>query len=550
MAELLLEILSEEIPETMQKNAADAIARAFKSKCESLWPQNHSKIDVQSFGTPRRLSLYATNVPSVMKLEKIEIRGPRIGADAKALSGFMGKYGINDISEMETREDFYFFETKHASNEEEMRNVLQTSLQDIIYKFKWPQSMIWSSPALRWVRPIRSLLCLFDGKILPLNVENLIASDITYGHRFMYNSPIKIKSGDDYFSKLKQAKVVLSLDERKKMILSGLDRCIQKQGLHTSQSLHLISDNALLEEVGSLIEYPFVLLGSIDKRFMTLPKEVLLTTLKTHQKYLMLQDETGNLAPYFVIVANIIPNDEGITIIEGNARVVEARLADALFFVQEDKKTSLAEKTQQLHKITFHVKLGDMFIKVQRIRDIAQNIADQLHLKEKEKETLLRAALMSKADLITNVVREFPELQGIMGYHYALSSGEGNAVAEAIRDQYKPVGPHDAIPQTLIGCLLAISDKLDTLQQMFSIGLKPNGSKDPYALRRAALGIIRMLCTNHESQYDNCLNQLSLKNLGISTDVLSFIGERVKYLAAPDLDISCDAIRELGTLGS
>lgn len=503
MADLLLELFSEEVPARMQSVAKEQFLSLLLAK---LKEKLGLELTGESWITPRRLGIYVSSLPHSIAASSEEIRGPKTSAPDAALQGFLKKNNLKK-EELEARDEYYFaYIHKPAAH---VADVLGSIIADTLASFTWPKSMRWSDHQIRWVRPIHNILCLFDGKILPLVFGHLTSNNWTYGHRFMAPEKIIIEDFSDYKNKLTAAKVICTTQARKEKIRAEIEAIIAPKGLT------LIDDPELLEEIAGLVEYPYVFLGEINKEFMNLPKEVLVITLKFHQKYLMLNDQNGNLAPYFIIVANHVSSDQGKEIIRGNSKVLKARLSDAQFFFNQDKKETLFSRVDLLKSLTFHQQLGSVYDKTQRVKKLAEKIAVNLKLPA---EPIIRAAELSKADLVTGMVREFPELQGIMGHYYALHDKEDKEVAFAIRDHYKPQGPADSLPENLIGAIVALADKLDNLNQMFGIGIKPTGSKDPFALRRAALGILRII-----SHYKLALD---FNALAIGSDVVQFINEK------------------------
>ncbi|CAL7963495.1 Glycine--tRNA ligase beta subunit [Alphaproteobacteria bacterium] len=522
--ELLLEIFSEEIPALMQKNAASNLLDAFLKKVNELWKHCSNNINSISFVTPRRIGFHVTDIPTEQLIEE-EIRGPRIGAPKQALDGFLGRYDLDNVGKLEEKNGFWVYKKNSNSN---VIDTLKSLLEEILCNFVWPKSMRWSTYDTKWIRPIHSILCLFNDKSLPIKFGHLTASNISYGHRFIREEPIVIDNISEYYAKLRQASVLLSPEERRQKILTDVTLAV------SGMDLQLIADEDLLGEIVGLVENPVIFIGQIDKHFMALPEEVLITTLKLHQKYLMLQDMQGKVASYFVIVSNIEPHDGGNAIVSGNEKVVRARLTDAEFFITQDCKKNLDQYAAALSKVTFHSSIGNMHDKVERMKDIAVKLAEMINMNLDtygvSAGKVVRAVELCKNDLVTGMVKEFPELQGIMGYYYALYQGEDIEVARAIREHHKPRGPEDAVPIGLISAIVAMADKLDTLNQMFGAGIKPTGSKDPYALRRAALGVIRIISAN-------CLN-VSLKALEIRNDVLDFIAERLKNLETTNYSLT------------
>lgn len=508
MTTLLLEIFSDEIPARMQVNAMnslnDLIIRTFK---ESYG------IDAKSnaWVTPRRLGFHFTDIPSKIDAISEEVRGPKTSAPEAALNGFLGKYNAKK-EDLEVKGDYYsLMYTKPAVD---IKEAIKNTIEQSIKKFVWPKSMKWGDFQETWVRPIHSILCLFGHDVIPVTYGDIVASNTTKCHRFMDGDKVHhISSYDDYQKKMEAGKVVLDVQTRKDLILAGVQSVIK------DKKLKLINDEDLLNEIAGLVEFPHVLLGSIDSKLMHLPRELLIITLKHHQRYLMLENTDGTLAPYYIIVSNIVPSDNGQKIVEGNNKVLRARLADALFFYENDKKVKLEARLEKLKKLTFHQELGTVYDKTQSTLKLAEQVAKFMDCSQ---EKVKRAVMLAKADLVTDMVKEFPELQGVMGYYYALNDLEDSEVAIAIADQYKPVGPNDSIPGNAIGKVLAVSDKLDTMNQLFGIGIKPTGSKDPFALRRAANGILRIIGEDKIAEFFDIL----LKNKAIRDDVVLYIQQR------------------------
>lgn len=510
MDSLLIEILSEEIPSEYQSKAKDEIAENLLCNIrETLMPDDQNLPYIEAYVTPIRLVFYIKNLnlSDISLKQGKRIRGPRINADSKAISGFLKKYKLKNVSDLEQEDEFYYYTEIYAKKD--INLLLKEIIEKSITDFTWPKSMYWGDYDFKWVRPIHSIVCLLNDKIIPINIGHIIASNKTYGHKFMHNEEIKVNSPEDYFEKLKKAYVIISQEKREEIIKTEVEKVCEKN------NLELLDDNKLLHEIVGLVEYPVVLLGKIEKEFMALPREVLVNTLKHHQRYMMLINENDELAPYFIIVANIEAKDGGKEIIKGNEKVLRARLYDAFFSIKYDQKKSLIDKREDLKRLSFHDEIGTVYDKTERVKEIAVKLARDMNLDVKKAE---RAAILMKNDLTTEMVIEFPALQGIMGYYYALYEGEDREVAEAIRDHYKPQGVRDTVPNTKLGAILALADKLDTLQEMFEINIKPTGSKDPYALRRAAIGISRII-NSHKMI-------LPLTSYGFRNDVLEFIKEK------------------------
>lgn len=500
---LLFEILSEEIPARMQCAAADEIAQQFKVKFEELSGQ---EIQIESWVTPRRIGFYAQNLIAVISQKSEEFRGPKVSAPDAALAGFLGKYQVTK-DQLEAKGDYYFYTKIH--HQLEAKSAVKEVIEQLLKNYTWPKSMAYGLDGARWVRPIHSIICLLDNNIVPVAFNGVIASNHTMGHRFMSNAKLDILNFEDYKAKLAHNNVMLTHSERETNILEQATKLSQQYGLT------LVEDASLVAEVAGLVEKPFVLLGEIDANFMMLPEEVLIITLRHHQRYMMLRNADGTLASKYLIISNIDSVDGGAEIIRGNSKVLRARLSDAKFFFEQDCKATLASRIDELKKLTFHTDIGSIFDKVQSNIAMALKIANLIGANTNDVQL---AAEIAKCDLVTNMVKEFPELQGVMGYYYALNDGINKEIALAIRDQYRPQGPSDMVPANLLGAVIALADKLQTLQQMFAINIKPTGSKDPYALRRAAIGILRII----EEKNIN----LDLKALDLRDDVLEFLSKK------------------------
>jgi glycyl-tRNA synthetase beta chain len=485
VAELLLEILSEDIPARMQARAAEDLKRlAGEGFAKAGLP--FKRLD--TFVTPRRLVLVADGLPVKQPDVSEERRGPRVDAPQQAIEGFLRANGLK-LDQCEKRDTgkgvFYFAVIKKAG--QKTAEILPDLLIEALAKFPWPKSMRWNGPS-RWVRPVRGIACLFDRRRMPVFFGNVKAGSATRGHRFLAPKPFAVKNFDDYKKKLLKARVMLDPAERRAVIEREAAKLAKAKGLS------LVADEGLMNEVVGLVEWPVPLLGRIGDSFMDLPPEVLATVMRHHQKYFALNEGSGKLAPYFVVVANIATKDAGAAIVAGNERVLRARLADARFFWDQDRKRKLETRVPALKERVFHAKLGNDFVRVQRLRLLASELAK--FVSGADKAAVDRAAELCKADLTTGMVGEFPELQGVAGRYYALNDGESGAVAEAIAEHYRPLGPSDACPKAPVSVAVALADKIDTLAGFFSIGEKPTGSRDPFALRRAALGVIRLLVEN------------------------------------------------------
>ena len=520
MAELLLELLSEEIPARMQPRARQDVQRLMAAALKDAGLEFSS---MAAYATPRRLTLAVTGLPEAQPDISEERRGPRADAPDKAVAGFLRSVGLtrDQLEEREEKKGTFLY-AKVEKKGRATAEVLAEAVPEIIRAFPWPKSQRWGAGSLRWVRPLQSALCLLDGAVVSFEVDGLAAGKETRGHRFLASEPFAVKDFEDYKAKLLKHKVVLDQMDRREAIHE------EARGLAERHRLELIDDPTLLDEVTGLVEWPVALLGGFDEAFLELPPEVLTTAMRSHQKYFALRDpKTGALAPNFITIANITACDGGTAIAAGNERVLTARLSDAKFFWDQDLKTKLEDRLPALADIVFHEKLGTVAERVARIEKLAVHIAEEYiwppssslpRKRESSVEAGLdarlrghdggapdrddfldqvrRAAKLSKADLVTEMVGEFPELQGLMGSYYATAQGEAPEVAQAIREHYAPKGPDDACPTAPVSVVLALAEKLDTLVGFFAIDERPTGSKDPFALRRAALGVIRLVVEN------------------------------------------------------
>ena len=554
MPDLLLELFSEEIPARMQRQAAEDLKRLVTN---ALVERNLLYEGAQSFVTPRRLTLHVVGLPAAQAHSHEERKGPRVGAPDAAIQGFLKSAGLSRIEDarIETgpkKGQFYVALIEKPGRE--TKDAIAEIIPSIIRSFPWPKSMRWGAAsakpeALRWVRPLRGIVCTLatqhdTAEIVAFEVDGIAASDVTWGHRFMAPQPIRVRRYDDYVDALHRAKVVLDADRRKAIILADA------KNLAFAQGLTLVEDDGLLEEVAGLVEWPVVLMGEFDAAFLDLPPEVIRATIRANQKCFVLREElppssvmavpgldpgidpapsgakaegaaprnavdgrhkaghdieqtAGKLSNKFILVSNLIAPDGGAAIAAGNGRVVRARLADARHFWQTDLAAlpdaknkgakPLDQRLEKLDRVVFHEKLGTQGERIARIRALAHELAPIVGANA---ERAARAAHLAKADLATEMVGEFPELQGLMGRYYAAAQGEEPSVAEAIEEHYKPQGPNDRIPTSPVSIAVALADKLDTLVGFWAIDEKPTGSKDPYALRRAALGVIRIVLEN------------------------------------------------------
>ncbi len=515
MPDLLLELFSEEIPARMQAKAADDLRRMVTDK---LVAEGLVYEGAKAFATPRRLALTVHGVPARQSDLKEERRGPRVGGPDAAIAGFLKATGLASIEEAKIQRDPKKGDFYIALIEKPGRatlDVLAEMLPVIIRTFPWPKSMRWGErsarpSALQWVRPLHAIVATFgleteDPDVIKFAVDGIEAGQTTYGHRFMAPAPISVRRFEDYEAKLLDAKVVLDPERRKDTIVTDAKQ------LAFAQGFELVEDQGLLDEVAGLVEWPVVLMGSFDKDFLSIPGEVVRATIRNNQKCFVVSDpKTKKLTNKFILTANIEASDGGKQIVAGNERVIRARLSDAKFFYETDLKTKLEDRLPKFDSIVFHEKLGTQGERIKRIERLAGSLAIVLW---KQRETFFdgkflkagefkdeqdyvhkvrRAAHLCKADLLTEVVGEFPELQGLMGKYYALAQGEHASVAAASEEHYKPQGPNDRVPTDPVSLAVALADKIDTLVGFWTIDEKPTGSKDPYALRRAALGVIRI----------------------------------------------------------
>jgi glycyl-tRNA synthetase beta chain len=484
MPEFFLELFSEEIPARMQRDAAAQLEKICTAALQTLGINA-----VKTFYGPRRIALSAV-LASETSAKTIEERGPRETAPEAALKGFLGKHGAarDDV----VVEGGYFVLRRAVASVPAASFVLQ-ELPEALAKFSWPKSMRWGQGGdFTWVRPLRRVVCLLDGEVVPIMVGPIPAGRETEGHR-MDGGAISVFGVDDWREKLRGQHVIADQDERRQKIIRGIAEAASTIGLAVAE------DEGLVDEVTGLVEWPVPLIGRIDEQFMSLPPEVRELSMKVNQRYFALRDADGKPAPYFAFVANLEAPDGGAAIVAGNERVLRARLSDARHFWDIDLKTPLDALLPKLDKITFHAKVGTQGERAKRIADLAKQIAKDLHANNDEAKQAQWAGLLSKADLVTGMVGEFPELQGLMGGYYAEKNPrgwDGAVVGPAIKAHYLPKGPSDSVPTGVVAVSVALADKLDTLREFFAIGETPTGSGDPYALRRAALGVIRIILEN------------------------------------------------------
>jgi len=491
MAEFLLELFSEEIPARMQARAAADLQRLVG---DGLTAAGLTWSGLTPFVTPRRLAVAVDGLPTRTPDVKEERKGPKVDAPQAAIDGFLRATGLS-LDRCEARETpkgkvwFAVVERPGRPTAE----VLEQVIGRVLAEMPWPKSMTWGEGRFRWVRPLHHVLAVFDGQPLrgaaePEPHSRFVFTGMTRGHRFMAPDAFPVHSVAEYRERLAAAKVVLDREERKRLILDGANALAEAEGLA------LRPDPGLVEEVAGLVEWPVVRLGRIDDGFMAVPDEVLVSSMRTHQRYFALVDGEGRLAPRFVVVANTETDDGGAAMVAGNERVLRARLSDAKFFWDQDRQVRLADRVPRLEQVVFHAKLGTMAEKVERMTALAADLASAVPGAPLDR--VRSAATLAKADLVTGMVGEFPELQGVMGRYYAVEEGEDPTVADAIAQHYAPQGPADACPSAPVAVAVALADKVDTLVGFFAIDEKPTGSRDPYALRRAALGVIRLVLEN------------------------------------------------------
>ncbi|MEO1578300.1 MAG: glycine--tRNA ligase subunit beta [Pseudomonadota bacterium] len=493
MPDLLIELFSEEIPARMQAKAASDLQRLMT---DGLVEAGLTYASAGAFSTPRRLALTVEGLTAESPTVREERKGPRTDAPEKALEGFLRATGLS-MDQLEKRADkkgevfFAMIEKPGRSAAEIVAEVLEATVRN----FPWPKSMRWGAGSLRWVRPLQTILCILSdeagAEVVPVDIDGIAAGDTTAGHRFLAPAPFPVTSFEDYAAKLKRAHVVLSAEERAEHIWADATSTAFAQGLE------VVEDKGLLAEVAGLVEWPVVLMGEIGADFLDLPPEVLRTSMKEHQKFFSVRNPKTERIEKFVTVANTEAADNGATILAGNQKVLSARLADAKFFWENDLRVAEAEKMQpwldQLGNVTFHAKLGSQADRIDRIAALAREIAPVVGA---DPDVAEQAARVAKADLSSEMVYEFPELQGVMGGYYAKAAGMGNEIAAVAHEHYQPLGPSDDVPSAPVSVAVVLADKIDTLTGFWAIDEKPTGSKDPFALRRAALGVIRLVLEN------------------------------------------------------
>lgn len=528
MPELLLELFSEEIPARMQARAAEDLSRLVSEALAPLSPHN-----LQGFFGARRIALSAEVAAGVVETRSNE-RGPRVGAPEQALAGFLRKHGA---AREQLRQEADYWLLEKVSPALDAAKLIAEALPPLLRRFPWPKSMRWGgTSSFTWVRPLRRILCLLDGKVVPFDLRDgpddghgLVTGDETEGHRFLTPGAFPVRSATEWQEKLRAHRVLVDAAERRRLIADGVAKLAAARGLIVAD------DPGLLDEVAGLVEWPVPLLGHVDDAFMDLPPEVMQVSMRVNQRYFALRNADGSAAPFFAFVANVEAVDGGAAIVAGNERVLRARFADARYFWDLDRKTKLADRVEALKGVTFHAKLGSQYDRVQRIVRLARHIAPMIGA---DANLAARGALLAKADLTTGMVGEFPELQGVMGGYYARPN-EGDTVADAVRDHYAPKGPSDSAPSEPVSIAVALADKLDLLAGFFAIGEKPSGSGDPYALRRAGLGIIRIILENRLRLKLTSMIEAALKPHPSDKpppifDILSFLVERLRVQMRSD----------------
>jgi len=529
MAELLLELLSEEIPARLQSRTAADLKRLVTKNLEVAGLGFER---ARAFATPRRLALVVDGVPALQPERTVERKGPKVGAPETAVQGFLKSVGLtlDQVEQRDTGKGTFYVAVLDRGGQPSAE-VMAEIVPAAIAALAWPKSMRWGAHPTRWIRPLHTILCLFDGAVVPFRFGHLAAGEASRGHRIHVPHSFRVKDFAEYQAVLEAAKVMLDGAERSRTIRDEAER------LAAAEGLSLVEDEALVGEIAGLVEWPVVLMGAIDPAFMELPPEVLTAVMRTQQKYLSLATPQGPLAPRFVVVANIEPADGGAAIVAGNERVLRARLADARFFWQQDRRRTLGSRVADLEEIVFHAKLGSLDEKVKRVEVLAVEIAE--FVPGADKDRVGSAARLAKADLTSQMVVEFPELQGVMGRYYALADGEDPEVAQAIEEHYAPQGPNDACPRAPASVAVALADKIDTLVGFFAIGEAPTGSRDPFALRRAALGVIRMILENElrvplreAFRLASLSSPVALKRQGgwaaVAVGLLDFFADRLK----------------------
>ena len=521
MSDFLLELLSEEIPARMQPRARADLQRMM---AEALQGAGLDHGAIAAFSTPRRLALIVRDVAAETEAASEELKGPKTSAPPQALDGFLRKAGVTR-DQLEDRGGTWFARIERPGRA--ASDIIAEAVGQIIADFPWPKSMRWGDGELRWVRPLHSIIALLGVDIVPIEVGGITSGATTLGHRFHHPGPITIGGASDYVEKLRACHVLVDQEEREALIRDGAAKAAAEAGLT------LIEDEGLVVENAGLTEWPVPLLGRFDPDFLDVPREVIVLTMRTNQKYFACSGADGGLSPAFVCIANIDANDGGAGLIEGNRRVLAARLADARFFWEQDVKVPLQEQARKLDGIVFHEKLGTVADKVERVAKLARWLVEEKIVKGAKPDQAERAARLAKADLVTGMVGEFPELQGVIGGYLAAAQGEPKAVADAIRDHYKPAGQVDDVPTAPVTVAVSLADKLDTLFAFFSFDMLPTGSKDPFALRRAGLGVLGLIDAVElklllSSASENWLHDRASASLGLR--IADFLFERMGVL--------------------
>lgn len=520
VTDFLLELRSEEIPARMQLKAKEDLARLFN---DALGKAGLAADSVETFATPRRLALIAKGLPLATEAVSEETKGPKVGAPPQAMEGFLRKTGLTQDQLIE-RDGVYFAVVEKAGRQ--TADVLAEAIPAIIRAFPWPKSQRWgaasiSTESLRWVRPLQGIVALLGDDVVPCEIDGIVSGAATMGHRFHHSGPITIGNAGDYIEKLRACHVIVHFSERCALVRDGAKAAAEAAGLT------LVEDEGLVAENAGLTEWPVPMLGRFDPAYLDVPQEVIQLTARVNQKYFVCHDANGKLANAFVCTANIDAHDGGAAIVAGNEKVLAARLSDAKFFWEQDLKVALDDQAKKLAQITFHEKLGSVADKVERVAKLARWLVEEGIVNGASADDAERAARLCKADLVTGMVGEFPELQGLMGGYYARAQGETDAVADAVRDHYKPVGQGDDVPNAPVTVAVSLADKLDTLAQFFAAGMPPTGSKDPFALRRAAIGFLSLLLQN---DLRCSLNEMLLATgAGTSFEILEeFLVDRLK----------------------
>ena len=501
---LLLEIYSEEIPSLQQEIAVNNLCKNIKN---ALYKNKFYNSRCACFFTPRRISIYLNRIDRKTKNSIKIVRGPKIFSLKESIEGFKKKFHIKSRN-LYVRNGYYYYNL--TVKLKPVVIILKDVIEDVLENFSWIKSMKWGNMKTKWIRPILSILCLFDNKILPINFGHLTAANKTFCNWMVDFKSYQVISFIDYYKLLSNGNIILKQQKRINIIRNKISSL--------TKSFNLLNDNCLLKEVANLIEYPVITIGKINKKFMSLPHKIIVYTLKYHQKYLMLKDDDNNLLPKFVIIINYNTQDKLKTVILGNEKVLESRLKDIKFFINEDRKKSLRSKLYQLKNVTYHNKIGSYIEKLIVMKKIVENLSIQFNFNIKKS---LDSLNIIKNDLLTKTVQELPFLQGVIGYYYALLDNEDRDVALTVKDHYMPQGPTDIVPNNNLSIIIALSDKITSLNLLFKIGIRSSGSKDPFALRRCAIGIIRIICINN-------LN-ISIKHF-ILYDVFKFISIRLKNI--------------------